>query len=369
MRRLRATLVALSLAAAPAAAQETVVFRVDPGSDVLPATLQAIGSDLESFSVGGTIEAEIVQSGPGGPVESFDPVGGQLQLTQNAPLAVTFGSGFGDGGGPHVSLALTSTPIGVVLVGGERATVVVDAVSSELPLLGLKLDLVSGGYEATGEIFEQPVAVDVDLLATPTQLELTSGDALFVIDPDATPPELSLRLPVQLGVLVVSSPLYVPLRFGGELVLRAPLCGRAGCTAACSDRADNDGDGAADYPADPGCTSAADVSERDASRPCDDGFDNDGDGWYDAGDPVCLTSSFPREQSRCQNGVNDDGQLGTDFDAGVSILGAGNGDPSGPDPHCVGHPERDTENAPLCGLGGELALALAALRRRATSRP
>jgi len=370
MKRL---LVALSLAAAPAAAQETVVFTVDPGSAVLPATLRAIGTDIESFSVGGTISAAIEQSGPGGPVESFDPVGGLLQLTQSAPLSVTFGSGFGNGGGPHVSLVLTSTPIGVVLSGGERATVLVDAVSSELPLMGLKLDLVSGGYDATGEIFEEPVAVDVDLQATPSQVELTSGDALFVIDPDATPPELSLRLPVQLGVLVVSSPLYVPLRFGGELVLRAPLCGRSGCAAACGDHVDNDGDGAADFPADLGCTSAGDVSERDASHPCDDGFDNDGDGAADAkdagaSDPVCVTPAFPRENSRCQNGVDDDGRLGTDFDAGVSILGAGNGDPDGPDPHCVGKPERDTENAPLCGLGFEVALALAALRRWSARR-
>ncbi len=65
--------------------------------------------------------------------------------------------------------------------------------------------------------------------------------------------------------------------------------------AACGDSADNDGDGRADFPADPGCTSTADTDEVDPPRsaaapaaPCDDGLDNDGDGKVDTADPGCA---------------------------------------------------------------------------------
>jgi probable HAF family extracellular repeat protein len=63
---------------------------------------------------------------------------------------------------------------------------------------------------------------------------------------------------------------------------------------ACSDGADNDGDGFVDLD-DPGCP----VSEATIEDPpCDDGFDNDGDGLVDFDDPVCdpqwLYESLPR---------------------------------------------------------------------------
>jgi glucose/arabinose dehydrogenase/chitodextrinase len=52
---------------------------------------------------------------------------------------------------------------------------------------------------------------------------------------------------------------------------------------ACSDAIDNDGDGASDYPDDPGCFQGYSASE---APQCDDGLDNDGDGkrdWDGAG--------------------------------------------------------------------------------------
>ena len=61
--------------------------------------------------------------------------------------------------------------------------------------------------------------------------------------------------------------------------------------AQCSDGVDNDGDGATDHPADPGCAGPHALEESPA---CDDGLDNDGDGhadWDGAGfshpDPEC----------------------------------------------------------------------------------
>jgi poly(hydroxyalkanoate) depolymerase family esterase len=65
--------------------------------------------------------------------------------------------------------------------------------------------------------------------------------------------------------------------------------------AACNDGVDNDSDGNIDYPADPGCSSAADNDETDAPPPapaCDDGTDNDGDTKVDfPADPGCTSAS------------------------------------------------------------------------------
>ncbi len=61
---------------------------------------------------------------------------------------------------------------------------------------------------------------------------------------------------------------------------------------ACGDGVDNDGDGWADFPADPGCASAAAPLEDPA---CDDGLDNDRDGALDLADPGCASASGRRE--------------------------------------------------------------------------
>ena len=56
----------------------------------------------------------------------------------------------------------------------------------------------------------------------------------------------------------------------------------------CGDGGDNDSDGLVDYPADPGCSSAADVNEN---FQCNDGLDNDSDTFIDLLDPDCSSSS------------------------------------------------------------------------------
>jgi hypothetical protein len=65
----------------------------------------------------------------------------------------------------------------------------------------------------------------------------------------------------------------------------------------CSDGMDNDGDGAMDFPADPGCTSAIDSNESDpcpgAGCPaCANGMDDDADSMVDAADNRCVAPSF-----------------------------------------------------------------------------
>ncbi len=62
----------------------------------------------------------------------------------------------------------------------------------------------------------------------------------------------------------------------------------------CDDGADNDGDGAIDYPDDPGCNWAGDVSEE---FDCSDGLDNDWDGAIDyPNDPDCVSPNARREE-------------------------------------------------------------------------
>jgi len=135
----------------------------------------------------------------------------------------------------------------------------------------------------------------------------------------------------------------------------------------CQDGIDNDGDGLVDHPADPGCDGPDDPSEHAAALPCDDGLDDDGDGLADyPADPGCRDPEWPLEDPQCQDGIDNDGARGTDFDGGESVLGTGLGDPGGPDPDCAGIAYRRTEYH-VCGAGGELVgipLALLGWRRR-----
>jgi hypothetical protein len=152
----------------------------------------------------------------------------------------------------------------------------------------------------------------------------------------------------------------------------------ASCTlpdVACSNGRDDDGDGKTDYSADKGCASASDTSERTSTRACDDGIDNDGDGRIDYAlaapassldDPGCGAHTGTLEDPKCQNGLNDDGQPGVDFDGGASLGLSG-----AADPQCTSS-SLNSETPPLppgpaCGLGPELAALLPlleALRRR-----
>jgi hypothetical protein len=90
---------------------------------------------------------------------------------------------------------------------------------------------------------------------------------------------------------------------GTGLVCRTPLGGSMNLCEKpmCSDGVDDDGDGKADYPEDPGCDSPADNDETDtcpgAGCPqCADGVDNDGDSLTDwPNDPNCESASGKHE--------------------------------------------------------------------------
>ena len=102
---------------------------------------------------------------------------------------------------------------------------------------------------------------------------------------------------------------------------------------------------------------------------CGDEIDDDGDGLVDLADPGCRDVTQASESPACQDGVNNDGRPGTDFDGGAAANGGVALDV--PDPHCT-TPYRTTEAAPrMCGFGAELAVGfvlLNAARRRSRVR-
>ena len=73
----------------------------------------------------------------------------------------------------------------------------------------------------------------------------------------------------------------------------------------CNDGVDNDDDGLADYPLDPGCASLNDMDEVDPELPaCKDGVDNDGDDKTDhPDDPGCSSPNDPSESTVCAEGI------------------------------------------------------------------
>jgi arylsulfatase A-like enzyme len=83
----------------------------------------------------------------------------------------------------------------------------------------------------------------------------------------------------------------------------------------CADGFDGDGDGLVDFPVDPGCADARDLSERSAALVCDDGLDNDRDGAHDYdADSGCDDPRSPSELSACQDRLDDDGDGLVDLD-------------------------------------------------------
>jgi hypothetical protein len=139
-------------------------------------------------------------------------------------------------------------------------------------------------------------------------------------------------------------------------------------SSVCEDGIDNDGDGTADL-ADPGCASSVDFSELSPRLACDNGLDDDGDGWTDfvGGDPGCGDASGTLESPQCQDGKDNDRQLGIDFDGGATLNG---GVPlASPDVECTGAwLNREAAPAPApppgCGIGIELVVLLPLLARR-----
>lgn len=117
-------------------------------------------------------------------------------------------------------------------------------------------------------------------------------------------------------------------------VCSANVCVRA----ACANGLDDDGDGRADYPNDPGCTALSDDDETspDPLPQCGDGVDNDGNGLTDFPDDTNCVDAADDEEARppqCRDGVDND------RDGLIDLA----------DPGCEGDPERFSEfNVEAC---------------------
>jgi hypothetical protein len=141
----------------------------------------------------------------------------------------------------------------------------------------------------------------------------------------------------------------VGLGEGATIAIEADLtAGYAIPAAPCANGVDDDWDGETDGD-DVGCSDAVDASERTAAWACDNGLDDDLDGKSDAGfDPGCPNPMAAPENPKCDNGLDDDLDGFIDF----------------ADPHCNPlHPY--AERPSNCGVGFEIAFALAALKLRA----
>jgi len=129
------------------------------------------------------------------------------------------------------------------------------------------------------------------------------------------------------------------------------------CDAACSNGQDDDGDGLVDFAGfDPGCDTANDTEETSASLLCDNGEDDDLDGYVDLADPGCKDPIWPKEDPACDDGIDNDGDGGTDHD----------GDPA--DTQCLGRSWAQREASVACGLGAELVFLLPLLQRLTRAR-
>jgi len=261
--------------------------------------------------------------------------------------------------------------------------------------------ITPGDFSATGgELRQKPDLAAADCVSTATPgfgtfcgtsaaAPHAAAIAALLLDLDAGITPQTIRNALTTTALDIEAP--GPDRDSGAGIVEAFASAAALGATACSDGADDDGDGLTDL-ADPGCADAGDDSEKDAGLPCDDGFDNDGDGRIDfdpitfaspgdqytlpsgSGDPGCENPSSITESPQCQDGINNDldqdpdpGHI--DYDAGYSAVGSPH--PNGPDPQCVGKPWRNQEkkysSSYPCGLGVELALLLPPLlwlRRR-----
>ena len=151
------------------------------------------------------------------------------------------------------------------------------------------------------------VACNDNVSATDTKSTLTEsllpGTYYLVVDTHDTSQSGNYALTVKFFA-GEGTTCQAPADCGPGLVCRIPVGGTMMVCSkhVCSDGVDDDGDGKADYPDDPGCDSPTDDDETDdcpngANCPeCGNGRDDDGDGKIDYPmDPQCLAASSASE--------------------------------------------------------------------------
>jgi cysteine-rich repeat protein len=236
----------------------------------------------------------------------------------------------------------------------------------------LGIDDISGGLDTADDYGTWGRDPDVG-----DPYDLVPGDGIDAVFTVATVPACGNGI-VEAGW---TQSMYVTEACDDGNLVAGDGCGASCEIEPCADGVDNDGDGQTDHPADPGCIDTLDLDEHDPTLPCDDGVDGDGDGLADysadaeLSDPGCKDPAWTTESPQCQDGKNNDGQAGIDFDGGASLdldpvdglidveFNPATPPVGGPDPQCS-VAWRNKEKASACGLGFELALLLPLLARR-----
>jgi hypothetical protein len=153
------------------------------------------------------------------------------------------------------------------------------------------------------------------------------GSNILIVADDPKIAPVFIKVPSNLN-LVSATVDHSTIRRLGDLI-ELELCVRGADVTTtlirpqCGNGIDDDGDGLADYPDDPGCTAAEggddDPDEDSPTLPCDDGADNDADGFADyPDDPGCavptgLTDTSELGTAACDNAADDDGDGVTDM--------------------------------------------------------
>jgi len=193
------------------------------------------------------------------------------------------------------------------------------SVQLDLPSLN-SLDLtLAAGFNAVFELTAGSCHGDVLACTHGTTQHhdaLAAGTYYVVVDGFAATDSGAFTLSVS-GEIAAGGNCDLPLATSGALLcaVGTTCTGAPGARTcrvpACSDGADNDGDGRSDYPNDPGCDSPDDDDEVDACPGpgcpvCANGLDDDGDGGTDfALDPSCWAASGTNEAFCSANGEQD----------------------------------------------------------------
>lgn len=142
------------------------------------------------------------------------------------------------------------------------------------------------------------------------QLEVApaqAGTYFVFVDSDFGTGAFELVVEAELAAGAGCDPMNARARCEAGLTCRgdggaAPTCQRPRC----SNGADDDGDGRADFPAEPGCATPSDDDEADPATPaaCANGLDDDMDGQVDyPADTGCTGAGADREDAVCGPGV------------------------------------------------------------------
>lgn len=196
--------------------------------------------------------------------------------------------------------------------GGERETrtVVADDVTGVDILVAYPPAFGLDQLRITGTLGSSEAFAPGLVPESPTPLTAGVNDVVLLLDDALAGETLTIRVAgLATGVELIHGTSAVAVQLQtlvSALVTLAPVG-----VDVCSNGVDDDGDGQADFPADPGCSSAADGDEHDATLVCDDGIDQDGDTYADfPADPGCSnlsdTSELGPPGRECDNGEDDD---------------------------------------------------------------